>query len=134
LAEFKTNQLTPPLKYTDEFFDLIYSISVFTHLSEHVQKEWMRELNRVLKKNGFVLITVHGEWRINDLNCEEKSRFRAGEMVVKCEQYEGSNVCAAYHPEAYIRNKLAQGFEVVDFMPTGAIDVGQDVYLFRKPA
>lgn len=93
----------------------------------------MRELTRVLKKNGLLLITVHGEWRYNSLSRDEKLRFRAGELVVQSEQFEGSNVCGSFHPEAYVRNNLAKDFEVLDFMPTGAIDVGQDIYLMIKP-
>ena len=33
IAEFKTNGLVPPLDYPDEYFDFIYLISVFTHLT-----------------------------------------------------------------------------------------------------
>lgn len=132
LAEFKINGLVPPLDYPDEFFDFVYSISVFTHLSENVQKAWIQELSRVLRKDGLLLITLHGEWRINDLTPEEQSHFRSGQIIVKWEEAEGSNVCGAYHPEVYVRNHLARGFEVVDFIPNGAIDVGQDIYLLKK--
>jgi SAM-dependent methyltransferase len=132
LAEFKTNKLVPPLEYPDEYFDFVYSISVFTHLSEHLQKDWMRELRRVLKKEGVLLITVHGKGRIYDLEPEGQDRFNKGELVVKYEQVEGSNLCGAYHPETYVRNHLAEEFEVVDFIPNGATDMGQDLYIFRK--
>jgi SAM-dependent methyltransferase len=132
LAEFRTNGLVPPLDYPDGYFDFIYSISVFTHLSEHVQEDWMGELHRVLKKNGLLLITVHGEWRINDLDPEEQSRFNSGQLIVKCDDVEGSNVCGAYHPQTYVRNHLARDFEVLYYIATGAIDVGQDLYILRN--
>lgn len=132
LAEFRTNQLLPPLDYPDEFFDFIYAISVFTHLSEHAQILWLQELKRVLVKGGLLLFTVHGIWRASDLSPEDQARFFNDELVVVCEDEEGSNVCGAYHPEGYVRTHLAKGFEVLDFIPGGAIDVGQDIYIFRK--
>ena len=132
LADFRTNKLEPPLDYPDSHFDFIYSISVFTHLSEHVQEEWMRELHRVLTANGLLLFTVHGEWRINDLDAEEQARFNSGELVVKYAEVEGSNLCGCYHPQEYVRKHLARDFEVIYYIATGAIDVGQDLYVLRK--
>ncbi len=134
IAEFKINGVVPPLDYPDDYFDFIYSISVFTHLSEKVQEEWMSELSRVLKKNGLLLITVHGLWRINDLAPEEQTLFNSGQLIVKYENLEGDNLCGAYHPEAYVRNHLAKDFDVLYFLATGAINVGQDLYLLRKKA
>jgi SAM-dependent methyltransferase len=132
-AEFGSNGMLPPLDYPDKYFDFIYSISVFTHLGEQTQVDWMGELLRVLKENGLLLITVHGEWRISELDLDERSRFNSGELIVKYQDEEGSNLCGAYHPQAYVRNHLAKGFEVLYFLPTGAIDVGQDLYLLRRP-
>lgn len=41
----------------------------------------------------------------------------------------GANVCMAFHPDAYMKQKLATGFEVLEFIPDG---VGQDFWLLRK--
>ena len=93
----------------------------------------MRELYRVLKDCGVLLLTVHGQWRINDLDSEEQARFNSGTLVVKCTELEGSNVCGCYHPEAYVRKHLTGDYEVIYYLATGAIDVGQDIYILRKP-
>jgi SAM-dependent methyltransferase len=134
LAEFKTNNLTPPLDYANEQFDLIYAISVFTHLTEDLQYAWLNELGRVLKRGGHILITLHGESRLGQLETDERRRFKAGELIVKQDIAVGSNVCGAFHPERYVRDHLAQGFEVMDFIPVGVRDADQDIYLLRKPA
>src|SRR5205823_4268503 len=42
-AEVAVTGLTPPLPYADSTFDLIYAFSVFTHLTEELQREWMEE-------------------------------------------------------------------------------------------
>lgn len=134
LAEFETNNLIPPFDYVDEKFDLIYAISVFTHLTEDLQHAWMNELARVLKPGGLLLITVHGESRLYQLEPEEQQRFRSGQLLIRHEAAVGTNVCGAYCPERYVRENLAKAFEVADFIPVGARDANHDVFLLRKPA
>ena len=133
-VEFKTNHLAPPLDYTDAKFDLIYALSVFTHLTEDLQQNWMCELARVLKPGGLLLITLHGASRIYQLEPEEQRQFLSGQLVVKQPAAAGSNLCGTYHPEPYVRNILARGFDVIDLIPGGARDANQDIYLLRKPA
>jgi hypothetical protein len=54
---------------------------------------------------------------------------RTGQLVVCKESEAGANACLAYHAFAYVEEKLAKGFEVVEFIEGG---VGQDFYLLRK--
>ena len=49
-------------------------------------------------------------------------------MVVCNEGEAGANACLAYHSFNYVVEKLAKGFEVLEFKGTG----GQDFYLLRK--
>ena len=56
-AQFEINTATPPLSYSKEEFDFIYTFSVFTHLSEAQQFARMGELSNVLKPGGYLLIT-----------------------------------------------------------------------------
>lgn len=132
LAEFKVNSINPPLEYRSEKFDLIYAISVFTHLPEDFQHLWIGELGRVLKSSGLLLITVHGMSRFHCLTADEQEAFLSGSLIVREGEKAGSNQCAAYHPEVYVQDHLAQGFEIVDFLDVGARDCEQDIYLFRK--
>jgi hypothetical protein len=46
----------------------------------------------------------------------------------------GTNLCSVYHPETYVRERLAENFSVVLSHPRGAAGNGQqDMYLLRKP-
>jgi len=132
LADFRTNDLSPPLDHNDDFFDFIYVISVFTHIGEGNQSRWMREFLRILKDGGILLITTHGKNRLHELSSEELQIFNSGQLVVKNIISEGTNRCATYHPEQYVRSHLVRGFEIVDFVPRGARDADQDVWLLRK--
>ncbi|WP_406697285.1 class I SAM-dependent methyltransferase [Singulisphaera sp. Ch08] len=133
-VQFQLNELGGGLAYKDESFDLIYALSVFTHLDEPLQYFWMRELSRILRPGGYLFITTHGEHYLPQLAAEEQERFRRGEIVVVGSRREGSNDCATFHPESYMRSTLAADLEVVDFVPEGALgNPRQDVFLLRKP-
>src|SRR6266404_5120117 len=132
-GQFDVNELEPPLKYADKSLDFVYALSVFTHLTESLQLLWMKELERVLRPGGYLLITTAGSFYQYRLNPTELAQFENGEMVVWDAGREGSNYCAAFHPEEYVRTKLAVGFDVVDFVPEGARgNPWQDLYLLRK--
>ncbi len=133
-AQFETSRLNPPLPYADGTFDFIYALSVFTHLPEVLQLQWIKELSRVLVAGGHLFITTHGEAYLEALRPEEQERFRAGRLVTKNEGEAGTNTCGTYHPVVYVREVLASGLEVVDFVPEGAKgNPRQDVFLLRKP-
>jgi SAM-dependent methyltransferase len=52
---------TPPLPYRDGFFDCVFGWSVFTHLDESMQLDWLDELHRILAPSGVLLLSVLGE-------------------------------------------------------------------------
>ena len=60
LGTFLVNGEWPPLAFPDERFDLVCAISIFTHLPEKMQFAWLGELQRVTRKGGYALLTVHG--------------------------------------------------------------------------
>ena len=59
-AAFHHTPEMPPLPFEDARFDLVYAISVFTHLPEPMQLAWLAELGRVAKPGAFVLLSVNG--------------------------------------------------------------------------
>ena len=50
----------PPLPYAAGSFDLVYAVSVFSHLGRGPQERWLAELARVLRPGGVALLSVHG--------------------------------------------------------------------------
>lgn len=132
-AKVGCNRPAPPLDHPDATFDLIYALSVFTHLHENLQRDWRDELRRLLKPGGLLLVTTHGEFYLPRLSDEERARFRSGACVVQGAEFLGENLCITYHPEASMRALFAEGFDVVDFVPEGAKgNPSQDLWVLRK--
>lgn len=133
-AHVAGNGLAPPLAYDDGSFDLVYALSVFTHLTDELQGAWRDELRRVLRPGGRLLLTTHGASYVPRLEPGERARFDRGELVVRWSGLPGSNLCSAYHPEPYVREFLANGFEVVEIEPEGALgNPTQDLVLLQRP-
>ncbi len=60
-GRFVTSSLVPPLPFADGTFDVVYGVSIFTHLRQALQDQWLAELRRITRVGGLVLTTVHGE-------------------------------------------------------------------------
>jgi SAM-dependent methyltransferase len=133
-ADFAVNPLEPDLPYANAQFDLVYAISVFTHLDAPLQLPWIEEVTRVVKPGGRMLITVNGAERAaRQLKPGDLERFEAGELVVRRARSSGTNACAVFHPEPYVRTVLGRGLQIAELVPAGASDVRQDLVLLRKP-
>jgi SAM-dependent methyltransferase len=132
-ARFEENGLEPPLAFADESFDLVYALSVFTHLTADLQLAWRDELRRALRPGGRLLLSTHGRSYLPRLTGGERERFDGGELVVRWGEVAGTNLCSAYHPERYLRETFAQGFAFVELEPEGARgNPTQDIVLLRK--
>lgn len=133
-AEARVNDLSPPLPYEDGMFGLAYAFSVMTHLSRELQDAWMRELLRVLRPGGLLLISTLGEYYAsrNRLTPDERASFDRGKLVVLYERSAGTSLCSAYHPPEYVRRELARDFDHVAHRPA-ADDGKHDIHLLRKP-
>ena len=65
-AQVRTSvtRFTPPLPYESGFFDAIYSVSIFSHLSLEDQTLWLNELARVTRPGGFCFLTTSGPFHV----------------------------------------------------------------------
>lgn len=134
-VDARVNDHVPPVAFEAESFDLIYTISIFTHLPAEQQRPWLEELMRVLKPGGHLMLTVAGTAYEGSLSDEDRRSYDAGRLVTYFEETPGSNLCAAFHPRSYVEEELVTGFELVDVFPGDPDEnMRQDVYLVRKPA
>lgn len=73
-VEAEATGTVPPLPYPSSHFDLVYSISVFTHLDRGAFAAWLKEIHRVSRPGGAFLVTLHGERAFNIVSNEPERR------------------------------------------------------------
>jgi SAM-dependent methyltransferase len=128
IATFTVNAPHPPLAYPEESFDLVYGISIFTHLPEDMQLHWLAELRRVIKKGGLLITTVHGEGLLNPADVQKIEQLhREGFLYIKGGGTPGlpDFYQTTYHTKEYIEKTWSQYFDVQS-VRTRAINNHQD--------
>jgi SAM-dependent methyltransferase len=121
------NGSDPPSPYDSKTFDVVYAMSIFTHLTEPSQLRWLDEWRRILAPSGLLLFTTHGNTHAHKLGKKERPRYDAGELVVRRPGIEGLNQCVAHHPPEYVRGKLLDGWQLLRFRPASGYT--QDMWL-----
>ena len=133
-VSFKKNQLDPPLPYNDEQMDIVYGLSIFTHLSEIKHTEWVDELLRVLKPGGILFITTHGNITRENLTVKEKELFEEGQLVVRANVKEGHRMYVAYQPETFMHSLFSGKAKILLHTPGTKQSWGlqQDLWIVEK--
>ena len=119
-ARFEVNRLAPPLAFADESFDLVYALSVFTHLTDELQLAWRDELRRVLRPGGRLLLTTHGESYLPRLDEASARASSAASSSCAGATSPARTSAARTTPSAYLRDTFANGFTFVELEPEGA--------------
>jgi len=118
-AIFFQNQPKPPLPYPDRHFDVIYCLSVFTHLDEAMQDLWLAELSRLLVPGGVVLLTVHSDLAAKVLDDEGLAALgTAGFVHRRSRKLRGivpDWYHTTFHSPDYIMQRLAPRFEDIRY-------------------
>ncbi len=140
-----------PLPLTSQQFDLIVSVSVFSHMSERDQLFYLAELARLATPGAVVLLTVHGERALQRAETEERifKMLQVPASAIKSarqsfqnggfrfiRQWFGhlNNLFYAYGitfiSEDYVRRVWSKFFDVVSIR-SGAIHDFQDIIVLR---
>ncbi|MCC7012343.1 MAG: class I SAM-dependent methyltransferase [Planctomycetes bacterium] len=148
-VEIEENDTRPPLRFASERFDLVYSISIFSHLSEQNHFEWLDELARVTKPGGHVVITTHGRRALARIATDPAHcRFVGLEPQQALDALEpfgseGFAFCRqegmarpdlygmTFISEEYARTRWNRALEVLDY-ESGGVDDWQDVITLVK--
>lgn len=132
-VSFSLNSMCPPMNFEANKFDVIYGISVLTHLSEQSHFDWIRELERLLKPGGILILTTHGDRFRHVLEDHEKAIYDSGKLVVRDQVNEGRRGFATFHPPKFLQQKLFHSFNTLAHIeePQGA-SIQQDFWVLQK--
>jgi SAM-dependent methyltransferase len=127
---FVASRLVPPLPFDAGAFDLVYGVSVFTHLREAMQLRWLDELARVTRSGAYLLMTTHGEAAIDFSRLAPAEYRRTREQVARegfvvsgtNTQLDGHAEHAGeyvnvWHGEDYVRRVWGGYFDVLHVIP-----------------
>lgn len=134
-GRYLANRLKPPFNLPAASMDLVYALSVLTHLTEPVARAWLAEAARVLKPGGLALLTFHDEdYAAYRGPPEVQARLAAEPYVVWNNAAEGSNYMSTWTTRAHFRALAAEAFEVVEIVPGGDADGNHAMAVLRAPA
>lgn len=102
-ATVRTNPPTGRLPYADATFDVVYAISVFTHLCEENHLAWLDELHRVLRPDGIAILTTSGDFALEKLVQCEETRDSVG---VPIEEAQRCRLALRDHGFAFVSQEL----------------------------
>jgi SAM-dependent methyltransferase len=155
-----TSSFVPPLAYNDNQFDMVYSVSVFSHLHPDDHVPWLKELSRVVRPGGYAFLTIEGAtamrrrmaakvWRENPDSAvaqleHDGVRFAEYDDLKWHKTHEGDIFAGAKYAgikgsygstvlsPAYVREHWSgTGFDVKSIVE-GVIDRRQDVVVLRR--
>lgn len=125
----------PPTSYENDFFDLIYAFSIFTHIRASLQETWLKEIHRILKSEGIFLLTTHGRHFDSKLLDSERKFLEKEGVYTKNYRQEGHRMMSTYNEPNSFRKLLQLYFDVLEFYD-GSIDLtkteGQDLWIVKK--
>ena len=106
----------PPIGLELRSFDLIWAISVFTHLTLG-SIPWLLELHRLLKPDGLLIATYYGRWNSEFLAGEPWEEDRIGMNVLHHNVDWDHGGPVVLMSDWWMREHWGRAFEVVEIAP-----------------
>lgn len=122
----------PPLDQPDGTFDLVWSVSVFTHLTDH-WAEWVAEIHRVLADGGLFIATHLGGAMYEHWTGESWDEDRIGMTVLDHGQDWAHGGPTVFHSPWWLREHWGRAFEIVQLREGRAPGEHGIAVLRRRP-
>jgi SAM-dependent methyltransferase len=132
--------LNPPMPLASESMDLVYGISIFTHLRERDQFLWLEELRRITRPGGVLLLSVHGnhawfrsgqprehfvEWKRTGFR-DAHGNTALNEVISDHDYYR-----SVFHDIHYVIREWGKYFQIVQYIP-GLLQDAQDLVVLVR--
>ena len=110
------NGADPPLGLEYGTFDLIWALSVFTHLTDS-SLAWLLELHRLLRPGGLAIATYMGRWNGEVFTREPWDENRIGMNVLRRDQGWNDGGPVVLMSDWWVREHWGRGFEILKVAP-----------------
>jgi len=131
------------IPFPDSFFDVVYGISVFTHLTEALQFYYLNDIFRILKPGGIGIFSVHGLihffTRVNDGN-QFSQWFQSGfyqysenkDLIDGFPETDGAELYVdVFHSVSYLFSRWGKVFKEVKLIESPN-SYGHDLVVVKK--
>jgi SAM-dependent methyltransferase len=137
-AQVSVNEPDPPLPYDDGSFDLVFNHSVFTHIDERRQDQWLTELRRVTRPGGLLVLSIHSETALPDDAWAIRGLLERDGIAFLDNVHPPSFPLpdwyqATFHAPWYIFEHWGRWFEIRGYVPGGSLAFQDHVLLERLP-
>jgi SAM-dependent methyltransferase len=129
----------PALPYPNDFFHLIYGISVFTHLPIEQQLTWLQALLGVLETKGILLLSTHGSYFENRLSNKQRLILQQQGFLELVEGKQGLSAgdrnYSVYQTVQHVKELFAKDFELKQLYEGKEFPQmmgGQDLWILQK--
>lgn len=122
----------PPTSLPSNAFDLVYAVSVFTHLDDARQRAWIAELHRLMRDGGLLVVTTLGPelvWSRPDLDAAQRERLAAHGFVF-ASGAASFNEDSSFQSRGYLEREW-NGFTLLEHTTHGLASY-QDLSVFAK--
>lgn len=140
-ASFYVSSELPPSPNPSDSFDLIYAISVLTHLDEEHQDKWLAEWSRLVAPGGLVIATFRGEDFVDSVigDTDRRNAIQAdlNATGISFEERPGwsgvfeSFYGGTYHSREYVQKHWGQHFEILELIDSGDFVNRQNAAIMR---
>lgn len=114
-VKFEKNNYNPPLSFPDNQFDLIFALSVFTHIEPEVQNLWVKEIHRVAGVNGIFLFTTHGKMYESHLNEKAAEELKSKGAFLQPYKQKGHRMMTTYNSYENFKTSIEPYFEILEY-------------------
>jgi ubiquinone/menaquinone biosynthesis C-methylase UbiE len=117
-GEYFTNKLRPPTRQQSASIDLVYAVSVLTHLRENATETWIEELARVVRPGGLAVLTFHDEaYATHHAPPQVQGALSTTPYIVVNDALEGSNYMSSWMTAQRFSALSERVFKVREIIP-----------------
>lgn len=132
----------PPTNFPSQHFDIVFAISVWTHLPPGMQISWLDEVFRITRPGGLALISTSSFEALNRrrlrladwINVSDHDLNREGMIFKPTPAPRGVTGVYGYtlHTGAFVRENWTRRFNLVG-IEVGAIEGLQNINVLQRP-
>lgn len=134
-VHFKKISYFPPTDFETGEFNLVFALSVFTHIESEFQTAWLAEIERIISRNGIFLFTTQGSKFDGNLgNLEIETLHNKGALTINYKQ-KGHRMMSTYNQYESFKITVKEHFEILEYYSGAQYPEkvgGQDLWIVRK--